>query len=325
MDVYSFNKADIGSTLSPKMKVQISSEQEHFTESDDEDGDDDYAVAGANGNHYDHDGSDDSDAASFEDRSGNDHDRRGGCENLEANAINKPQLLTDIRSPVSQVKGLAFRYFCHMIDRCDQPFSDINMSVDLYDFAGQHLYYASHPVFLSPRAVYVLVHNLSKPLDAIAEPCVRQGTHNIILENPNCETNLEVLLSWLVTVCSIRPKGVEMIVNAERQLPYLRPPVIIVGTHADKPSEDIESMISQIQREISGKEYEKHVIRHFFRVDNTQGYKSLLRRMKNFLAGTDLKIMLSASVMTWFNSCRIRKLVIMQKCTFKPKISSIPI
>ncbi|CAH3182741.1 unnamed protein product, partial [Porites lobata] len=101
MDLYSFNELYIGSTPSSKMKVQVSSEQEHFTESDDEDGDDDYAVGGANGNHYYHDGSDDSDAASSEDRSGNDHDRRGGCESLEANAINKPQLLTDIRLAVS--------------------------------------------------------------------------------------------------------------------------------------------------------------------------------------------------------------------------------
>ena len=45
----------------------------------------------------------------------------------------------------------------------------------LWDFAGQHLYYASHSVFLSARAVYVLVYNLSKRLRAQAEPCARQG------------------------------------------------------------------------------------------------------------------------------------------------------
>ncbi|KAJ7358873.1 hypothetical protein OS493_020711 [Desmophyllum pertusum] len=37
------------------------------------------------------------------------------------------------------------------------------VTIDLWDFAGQHLYYASHPVFLSSRAVYILAHNLSKP------------------------------------------------------------------------------------------------------------------------------------------------------------------
>ena len=36
--------------------------------------------------------------------------------------------------------------------------------LSVWDFAGQHLYYASHSVFLSLRAVYVLVYNLSKEI-----------------------------------------------------------------------------------------------------------------------------------------------------------------
>ena len=151
------------------------------------------------------------------------------------------------------------------------------VTVDLWDFAGQHLYYASHPVFLSSRAVYVLVHNLSKALDVPAQPCVRQGTHDIILENPNNETNLENLLSWLVTIHSIRPTGEKM---SDGMLPYVRPPVFIVGTHADKPFEDIEVTTSKIQHGISGEEYEKHVIRPFFSIDNTLGKKSLSRKIK---------------------------------------------
>ena len=149
------------------------------------------------------------------------------------------------------------------------------VTVDLWDFAGQHLYYASHPVFLSSRAVYILVHNLSKPLNAPAEPCVRQGTHDVILENPNGETNLENLLSWLVTVHRMKPVGEEIVDNAEGKLPYLRPPVFVVGTHADKPFEEIKTITSQIQQSISGKEYESHVIRPLFSVDNTQSKRSL--------------------------------------------------
>ena len=168
----------------------------------------------------------------------------------------------------------------HDNDRKD-PF----VTLELWDFAGQHLYYASHPVFFSPRGVYVLVHNLSKRLDALAEPCVRQGTHDIILENPNGETNMENLLSWLVTVHGSKPTGGgESVGNTEREEPaYLRPPVFIVGTHADKPVEDINIITSQIQRGISGKEYEKHVIRPFFNVDNTKGNRSMIRRMREFL------------------------------------------
>ena len=172
----------------------------------------------------------------------------------------------------------------------DNNREDPIVTLELWDFAGQHLYYASHPVFFSPRGVYVLVHNLSKPLDALAEPCVRQGLHDIFLENPNGETNMENLLSWLVTVHGNRPIGGECVGNTEKEdLAYLRPPVIIVGTHADMPVEDINVITSQIQRGISGKEYEKHVIRPFFNVDNTTGNKSTISRTRKVLVKRPVK------------------------------------
>ena len=142
------------------------------------------------------------------------------------------------------------------------------LSMDIWDFAGQHLYYASHPIFLSQRALYILVHNLSKPLDAPAEPCMRQGSNEVKLENPNNETNMENLLSWLATVHGVSLATDDT--NNDAQLPYLRPPVFIVGTHADKPVEDIAVIKKQIQERISGMEYEKHVVRPLFCIDNTQ-------------------------------------------------------
>ena len=142
------------------------------------------------------------------------------------------------------------------------------LSMDIWDFAGQHLYYASHPIFLSQRALYILVHNLSKPLDAPAEPCMRQGSNEVKLENPNNETNMENLLSWLATVHGVALATDDT--DDDAQLPYLRPPVFIVGTHADKPVEDIAVIKKQIQERISGMEYEKHVVRPLFCIDNTQ-------------------------------------------------------
>ena len=147
----------------------------------------------------------------------------------------------------------------------------------LWDFAGQHLYYASHSVFLSARAVYILVYNLSKTLNAEAEPCVRQGIHDIVLDNPNSETNLDNLMSWLVSVHSIRrPTADEAGRDIDSQgvnLRYLRPPVFIVGTNADQPCEDVKKIEKCIKKSISGKTYEKHVVRPFFAVDNTKSQK----------------------------------------------------
>ena len=151
-------------------------------------------------------------------------------------------------------------------------------SIDLWDFAGQQLYYASHPVFLTSRAIYILVCNLSKSLHDTAQPCVRQGNHNFTLDNPNGETNLENLLSWLSTVHSITQMRRQTRDDAEGKLPHLRPPVIIVGTHADKPFEDIATMKTKIQKAIAGKDYEGHVVRPIFSIDNTA--KLIQRRLE---------------------------------------------
>ena len=195
------------------------------------------------------------------------------------------ELNIDATSLPANVKKHVDQWLKYMIlgdlDAEDADNNDSVITVDLWDFAGQHLYYASHPVFLSSRAVYVLAHNLSKPLDAPAQPCVRQRKHDFVLENPNDETNLENLLSWLVSVQSIKPTGEGMVARSDRMLPYLRPPVFIVGTHADKPFENIEAITSKIEHEMSGKEYEKHVIRPFFNIDNTgQGKRTRLQRIK---------------------------------------------
>ena len=148
------------------------------------------------------------------------------------------------------------------------------MDLDLWDFAGQHLYYTLCPVFFSWRAVYLLVYNLSKGLNEVAMSCFRRGFLNVPLENTNRQTNLENLLSWLVTlssVCSSKPETNER-TPSESDLPYTRPPVFIVGTHADrKQDQDVKEMELQITKEISEKDYESHVIRPFFSVDNTQG------------------------------------------------------
>ena len=123
------------------------------------------------------------------------------------------------------------------------------------------------------------MHNLNKPLHALAQPCVRQGTFDIPLKNPKNETNLENLLSWLATIHSIAQVKEEKGYGAQSRLPYLRPPVLIVGTHADKQSpQDIAEMKSEIQKRISGKEYGKHVVPPLFNIDNTSSL--LWNRMK---------------------------------------------
>ena len=164
--------------------------------------------------------------------------------------------------------------------------------LSVWDFAGQNLYYASHSVFLSHRAVYVLVHNLSKDLSAQAKPYAKHGTRKIELDNPTNQTNLDNLLSWLVSVHCIRPtrdEASEVWEEKEKKCPtYVRPPVFVVGTHADRPFKDIRDTLQYIQDSISGKRYDEHVIRPLYAVDNTRsaseyGVQALQNRISEVL------------------------------------------
>lgn len=148
--------------------------------------------------------------------------------------------------------------------------------LDIWDFAGQHLYYATHPIFFSHRAVYLLVHNMTKNLDDLAEPSFKHGEHTVPLTNTSNETNLDMLLSWLVSVHSIRQPPVdESFMNTcKAKLRCLPPPVLVVGTHADKVSSNkMEEAESQIISSLKGKTYQEHVL-NFYKVDNTKSSNS---------------------------------------------------
>ena len=184
-----------------------------------------------------------------------------------------PQLKIDPALPPEEFTNLLVQRLEGLNPESDTSAVEHHMILDLWDFAGQHLYYTCYPVFLSSRAVYLLVHNLNKGLNEKALPCFRRGLFDIHLNNASDETNLENLLSWLVTVSSICSSQSETTEGEKKEadLPYSRPPVFIVGTHADKKQhKEIMEMESQIVKEISSKDYESHVV-SYFSVDNTQG------------------------------------------------------
>lgn len=157
------------------------------------------------------------------------------------------------------------------------PDSAAETVLDIWDFAGQHLYYATHPIFFSHRAIYLLVHNLQKNPNDLAEPSFKCGDDVMPLENFSNETNLDMLLSWLVSVHSIRrpPTDQNFIETCKSNLHCLPPPVLVAGTHADQVSaQQMNEVESQIASSIKGKTYQEHVLGPFYRVDNTQSSNS---------------------------------------------------
>lgn len=183
----------------------------------------------------------------------------------------------DIETNVVFSSELMERVVYYLKDlKLDQEIKPKEYMLDVWDFAGQHLYYASHPVFLSSRAVYILVYNLSKELNAVAEPCVKQGITRK-LQNTNGETNLENLLSWLVSVRRLRPET-----KGDGKLSYVRPKVIIVGTNADQLAvEDRNEMLMCIQESLTeNDDLQKHVIRKVFSIDNTGSQADDIEELK---------------------------------------------
>ena len=73
----------------------------------------------------------------------------------------------------NDITDLVVRYLRSL--QLEDDIKSQEVTLTLWDFAGQHVYYASHSVFLSGRAVYILVYDLGKNLLATAEPFVRQG------------------------------------------------------------------------------------------------------------------------------------------------------
>ena len=204
---------------------------------------------------------------------------------LELN-INSTILPNDVTDLVANnATDLVVRYLRSLQLEDDIKSKEVILTV--WDFAGQHLYYASHSVFLSGRAVYILVYNLNKNLLATAEPCVRQGVNKIRLDNANNETNLDNLLSWLVSVHCIRSPAKENVAHQGKKPSYLQPPVIIVGTNLDQPFEEVNTMGERIKKSIVDKKYVKHVTTPFFAVDNKtendEGVQTLRQRIIEIL------------------------------------------
>ncbi|XP_015768799.1 PREDICTED: uncharacterized protein LOC107347432 isoform X3 [Acropora digitifera] len=203
----------------------------------------------------------------------------------EENLVDKNKVSNELELNINlNVTDIVVRYLQSL--RLEDDTKSEEVILTLWDFAGQHIYYASHSVFLSGRAVYILVYNLNKDLVATAEPCARQGMNEILLENPNDETNLDNLLSWLVSVHNIRSAANKNVAHQGKKLSYLQPPVIIVGTNLDQPFKEVKTTEKDIKDSMLGKEYAKHVV-SFFAVDNKtendEGVQELRQRIMEVL------------------------------------------
>ncbi|PFX12664.1 putative serine/threonine-protein kinase roco4 [Stylophora pistillata] len=146
----------------------------------------------------------------------------------------------------------------------------------LWDFGGQTVYYDTHPIFLTEKAIYILVSDLSRDPNERANLPVKTGLFKTKVDTNCIKTNLDYLDFWMSSIYSLR--GLEE--NSSQQtappvsdvLPGRLPPVFLVCTHADAPvgGSKARDLALEVYGFLQSKIYRENLYKDVFVVDNTK-------------------------------------------------------
>ena len=146
----------------------------------------------------------------------------------------------------------------------------------LWDFGGQSVYYETHPIFLTEKAIYILVSDLSRDPDENAIPPVKTGLFEDKVDIECSKTNLDYLDFWMSSIYSLVSPDVlssqETTPNASYVLPRRLPPVFIVCTHADVPfgGSNARHLALKMYEFLQRKTYREHLYKDVFVGDSTK-------------------------------------------------------
>ncbi|XP_068712595.1 uncharacterized protein [Montipora foliosa] len=161
----------------------------------------------------------------------------------------------------------------------DQPVErEDNIYSTLWDFGGQMVYYATHPIFMTDKAIYILTCDLSRDPYQQASIPEREGLYKKANDINFSYTNMDCLNYWLSLIYSLAGSNVSSLGTALPEMsPTRLPPVFLVCTHADKPyieSPDEHPNARKVALDIYGflqtKSYRDHLFHDVFVVDNTK-------------------------------------------------------
>ena len=159
-------------------------------------------------------------------------------------------------------------------DEVDKMGSEDDIYSVLWDFAGESVYYETHQLFLTSKAIYLLVFDLSRDPEESGQPVKKQGVFEKI-EETFTKTNLEYLDFWMTTVSSQSRRIEDHDLNSastSKVLPKRVPPVFLVCTHSDQPfaGKDPFELANKVYGFLETKSYGTQLYDDVFVVDNTK-------------------------------------------------------
>lgn len=137
---------------------------------------------------------------------------------------------------------------------------EIPIKYDIWDFGGQYVFYATHSLFHSNRAIYILVMNLPKDMGKI----IRDKK----CPNETGDRNMEYFIRfWMNSIHSFAGS-----------LDGHEPPVILVGTHMDRVKgfrkrtklKHAANYFENVRRLFDGTQVINHIQKNDFAVNNSK-------------------------------------------------------
>ncbi|XP_013391980.1 uncharacterized protein LOC106160033 [Lingula anatina] len=164
---------------------------------------------------------------------------------------------------------------------------DVHESVSLWDFGGQYVFYTTHQTFLTWRAVYLLVFDLTKGLNAPVH-VKRGGTVKDIKVDIIPSTVGDFLKFWQNSI-HVQTKIVDHL-----GLEYICPKILLVGTHRDKlghteeeRKKAVEERFSEIQEYLRRRPaHDMHVQPYLYAVNNCDPQDAGIQELRQEICKT---------------------------------------
>ena len=231
---------------------------------------------------------------------------------------------TDTESYHTELPEELTKLLEEMLQKGENAKDDDDIYSILWDFGGQSVYYDTHPIFLTEKAIYILVSDLSRNPNEKAILLVRKGLYRNKVDIYCNKTNLDYLDVWMSSIYSLVSSDVicskDTATHVHETLPRRLPPVFLVCTHADEPYLTKGACARDLALEIYGrlrsKIYREHLFKDVFVVDNTMSGSDhecpdVMRLREAVLAvAKELPLMKEAIPLKWLryeNMLQIRK------------------